>query len=167
MGLSNNPSIRITVFNIKKNQTKTNNMKYITGDARDLKRFTNKEFDIVFSHSLLEHLENYKSQKKCASEIQRVGKYFFVQTPNKYFFLEPHYLLPFFFLIPKRLQAFYVQYMSIKWWKKRGDRNQIQKHIQSIRLLNEKEIYSLFPKGIIYKEQFLGITKSLTVTNMS
>ena len=53
-------------------------------------------YDIVHSNSVIEHLYNFENQKKMASEIIRVGQKYIVQTPNKYFFLEPHYLASFF-----------------------------------------------------------------------
>ena len=67
------------------------------GDATDLSPFKDKSFDIVHSNSVIEHLYNFENQKKMASEIMRVGQKHIVQTPNKYFFLEPHLsYFPFF-----------------------------------------------------------------------
>lgn len=71
-----------------------------------------KFFDIVHCSSTIEHatvnkneVEKYKSnhefsriafehQRRFANEIRRVGKKYFVQTPNKYFIIESHTWLP-------------------------------------------------------------------------
>ncbi|MEM2045934.1 MAG: class I SAM-dependent methyltransferase, partial [Candidatus Bathyarchaeia archaeon] len=59
-------------------------VEWIIGDARCMP-FKDKSFDVVFSNSVIEHVGNYDDQKMCAEEIRRVGKCYFVQTPNFYF----------------------------------------------------------------------------------
>ena len=75
---------------------KHQNFKSIKGDATNLSNFKDNQFDIVFSNSLIEHLYTYENMKLMANETMRVGKKFFVQTPNKYFPIEPHYFFHFF-----------------------------------------------------------------------
>lgn len=48
-------------------------------------QFKEKEFDLVFSNSVIEHVGGFQDQMKAANEIRRVGKNYFIQTPNKYF----------------------------------------------------------------------------------
>ena len=50
-------------------------------------------FDIVYSNAVIEHLTP-DQQQKFASEVQRVGRTWFVTTPNRWFPVEPHYHLP-------------------------------------------------------------------------
>ncbi len=98
--------VKITLLNLKTIRTNYNNITSIIGDATDLSLFQKNHFDIVFSNSVIEHLHNFKNQQKMAQEVQRVGKYHFIQTPNKYFLIEPHFLLPLFqFLLCRSLQA--------------------------------------------------------------
>src|SRR5690606_18576065 len=89
-------NISITLLNLKQESVSTPSIKSMAGDATDLSAFGNTSFDLVFSNSVIEHLYSLENQKKMASEIRRVGKKYFIQTPNKYFFIEPHYALPFF-----------------------------------------------------------------------
>jgi hypothetical protein len=70
------------------------NINPITGDATNLAKFDDHSFDIAFSNSVIEHLQMFENQRCMASEIQRVGKAFRVQTPNSWFPMEPHFLVP-------------------------------------------------------------------------
>jgi hypothetical protein len=99
-----------------------------------------------------------------ASEIVRVGKKHIVQTPNKYFFIEPHYLLPFFQFVPKKLKYFILTKTKLSRLKK-WDKNFAMQYISEIRLLSLKEMKILFPKSKIYFENFLGMNKSFTMHN--
>jgi hypothetical protein len=54
----------------------------IVGDACDLSRYSDRQFDLVFSNSVIGHVGSFGKQQRMASEIRRVGRYFFLQTPN-------------------------------------------------------------------------------------
>ena len=62
------------------------------------------EFDIVFSNSVIEHVGDFWKQKLFSSEIQRVGKRYFVQTPSFWFPYEPHTLIPFYQFFPVNIK---------------------------------------------------------------
>ena len=121
-------------------------------------------YDVVHSNSVIEHLYNFENQKKMASEIIRVGQKYIVQTPNKYFFLEPHYLLPFFQFLPNSLKYFILTKTKLSRLKK-WDKKFAKQYIEEIRLLSEKEMKTLFPKSKIYYEKFFGMNKSFTMHN--
>ena len=163
-GLAGNNDYEIIIVNIEKETSKYSNINYEIGDATDLSQFNDKSYDVVHSNSVIEHLYNFENQKKMASEIIRVGKKYIVQTPNKYFFLEPHYLLPFFDIIPKKLKYFILTKTKLSRLKK-WDKKFASQYIEEIRLLSEKEMKTLFPKSKIYFEKFFGMNKSFTMHN--
>jgi len=163
-GLAGNNDYKITVLNIEKEKSNYSNINCLIGDATNLNQFNNKSFDIVHSNSVIEHLYNFENQKKMASEIMRVGQKYIVQTPNKYFFIEPHYLLPFFQFIPNKLKYYILTKTKLSRLKK-WDKNFAKQYIKEIRLLSEKEMKTLFPKSKIYFEKFLGMNKSFTMHN--
>src|SRR5690625_7584560 len=66
--------------------------------------YKKNECDVVYSNSLIEHVGNRKNQLLFADEVQRVGKSYWVQTPNKYCTVEPHFLFPFFQFMPEHLK---------------------------------------------------------------
>jgi predicted SAM-dependent methyltransferase len=163
-GLAGNLKYIITIVNIEKEKSSYSNLNTVIGNATDLSQFNDKSFDIVHSNSVIEHLYNFENQKKMASEIIRIGQKHIVQTPNKYFFLEPHYLLPFFHYLPDKLKYFILTKTKLSRLKK-WDKNFAIQYINEIRLLSEKETKTLFPKSTIYYEKFFGMNKSFTMHN--
>jgi ubiquinone/menaquinone biosynthesis C-methylase UbiE len=150
--------------NIEKETSKYSNIHCEIGDATNLNKFNNKSFNIVHSNSVIEHLYNFENQKKMVLEIMRVGQKHIVQTPNKYFFLEPHYLLPFFQFIPDKLKYLILVKTRLSRLKK-WDKKFASRYIEEIRLLSLKEMKELFPSSKIYFEKFLGMNKSFTMHN--
>jgi hypothetical protein len=163
-GLAGNLNYTITIINIKKENSKYSNINFEIGDATNLSQFNDKSYDVVHSNSVIEHLYNFENQKKMASEIIRVGQKHIVQTPNKYFFIEPHYLLPFLQFTPDKLKFLLLtktKLSRLKKWNKKF----ASQYIEEIRLLSLKEMKVLFPNSKIYFEKFLGMNKSFTMHN--
>ena len=145
--------------------TKYDNIKSVVGDARDLNQYSDKSFDIVFSNSVIEHLDTFIDQKKMAKEIKRVGKKYYIQTPNYYFPLEPHFMFIGFQWLPLYFKIRVLRYYNSGYKHRIKDKESAMRIANSIRLLKEKEIKKLFPKSKINKERFLGLTKSFVITN--
>lgn len=163
--IPNIPGVRITLLNLQLEKTTHPHISSMIGDATEMNSFEDKKFDLVFSNSVIEHLYTIENQRKMANEILRVGKKYFVQTPNKYFPVEAHYALPFAQYLPKKLLFFLLtktKLSRLKRWESRA----AQQYLDEIRLLNEKEMKSLFPKSKLLKEKVLGMTKSLTAHNL-
>ena len=133
------------------------------GDARAMHEFAAQQFDFVFSNSVIEHVGTYEQQKQMAQEVQRVARRYYVQTPYRYFPIEPHVLLPFFQFFPLFLRVFLLVHMGSPWGWKLKNRQEAEAYLRSIRLLTKKELRALFPGARIYEEKFLGFTKSLIV----
>ncbi|MBI4165359.1 MAG: class I SAM-dependent methyltransferase [Acidobacteria bacterium] len=79
---------------------------YAIFDGRALP-FPDKSFDIVFSNAVIEHIVGAERQRQFAREAMRVGKSWFITTPNYWFPLEVHYLLPCFQFLPPAMQRIY------------------------------------------------------------
>jgi len=163
-GLAGNNDYQITLLNIEIEKSEYSNIKSNIGSATDLSEFKDQSIDLVHSNSVIEHLHNFKNQKKMAQEAIRVGKKHIIQTPNKYFFIEPHYLLPFFGYLPKSVKYWILTKTKLSRLKK-WDEKFAKQYIQEIRLISEKEMKILFPNSKIYFEKFLGMNKSFTTHN--
>lgn len=157
--------VKVTLLNLEEEYNLPFGIDSISGDATDLSQFEDNEFDLVFSNSVIEHLYTWKNQKKMAKECMRVGKKFFIQTPNKHFLVEAHYALPFIQYAPKKLAFMVLTKTKISRMRKWKEKD-AQQYLDEIRLINEKEMAKLFPGANIYKEKWLGMTKSFTSHNL-
>lgn len=132
--------------------------------------FEDKQFDIVYCSSVIEHVgptkvscwdatcgkkfteQSFKHQEEFAKEIDRVGKSYFVQTPNKYFILESHTWLPIIQHLPRQLLVKAIIWLN-KWW--------VKKTTPDWSLLGIKQYRILFPEAFMLKEKVCGLTKSI------
>jgi hypothetical protein len=136
----------------------------VLGDGTSLP-FADRSFDLVFSNSVIEHVGSRAEQARFASEIARVGRQYWVQTPNRYFPIEHHLWTPFVHWLPRRWQAAILTRFSI--WKlvTNYDAAQrefyVQHYLDSIRLLSASDLAALFTDGVVARERCLGWTKSL------
>ena len=155
--------IHITLLNVSKGQTKYHNFTYIVGDGTNLAGISDQSFDVVFSNSVIEHVGDYQRQRRMAQEIKRVGKRYFVQTPNYYFPIEPHFLFPGFHWLPLSVRAYLLNHFDLGWVKKKPDLQEARTWVKQIRLLKKDELLALFPEANLYKEKMAGLTKSFVV----
>jgi SAM-dependent methyltransferase len=118
----------------------------VVGDARDMP-FADDAFDVAYCNSLIEHVEP-TDRPRVAAEIRRVARRWFVQTPNLWFPIEPHVLLPGFQFLPEAAQ-------------RRVARLGASGGYERIRLLDRRELRSLFPESEILSERVGPLTKSL------
>jgi hypothetical protein len=107
----------------------------------------------VFSNSVIEHMGAFGEQARFAKEVRRVGRRYFVQTPNRWFPLEPHYLVPGFQFLPVFVQ---------KWLHTHCDLGNIRKTepFGTIRLMTRNELQELFPGAHILPERVGPLVKS-------
>jgi len=133
-------------------KTRYPDVKIIKGNALKLP-FKDKSIDIIFSNAVIEHVGNYKKQKIFADEIRRVSKKYFVTTPNKHFPFEPHYRLPFYQWIPKKLQKKFSKFANIGNYKK-GE-------WEDINLLTPKKFKKLFPEAELVRHKILLFPETL------
>lgn len=120
---------------------------FIQADARALP-FEDDAFAIAYSSSVIEHIEP-ADRPRFAAELRRVAGRYLVQTPNRWFPVEPHALLPGFQFLPRALRR--------RLWPLGVS----QGPFEDIRLLDAAELRRLFPDAVIVRERFGGMTKSL------
>jgi SAM-dependent methyltransferase len=125
-------------------------------------------FDVVFCSSVIEHVTVPKSevwqhrdrrfgelavahQRGFADEILRISKSFWVQTPARSFFLEPHSWLPFLGWLPRFAQVAVLRVTRHFW---------LSRHPPDYYLLTRGHMEALFPGARILSERWLGMTKS-------
>ena len=132
------------------------NIRTIVGDGCALPMH-DRSYDIGFSNSVIEHVGSWERQQQFASELRRVARKLWVQTPAYEFPVEPHYLTPFIHYFPRGLQRRILRWCTVWGWLERPDRVQINTMVDSTRLLKKWEMQELFPDCQILTERVLGI----------
>jgi hypothetical protein len=121
------------------------------GDGTRL-RFADREFPVAYSNSVIEHIPK-QLQRAFADEVRRVGERYFVQTPNKWFPIEPHYQVPLFHFLPVRVRRALNKRFTLGF--------QPKGYWEEITLLSARDLKRLFPDARIHRERVFGLTKSL------
>lgn len=133
----------------------------VAGDARNMETFADGQFDLCFSNSVIEHVGTLHDQVNMGREIRRVARAYFVQTPNRYFPLEPHFLVPFWQFLPLPLRTAMLRRLNLGWMRKTPDALAARAEIEQIRLLNGTEMKAIFHDATIHREKIGPFTKSI------
>jgi hypothetical protein len=160
MGFVDPGAARITILNLQAPDSRHPNVRTVAGDACRMDAFAEREFDVVFSNSVIEHVGDDSRQEAMANEVRRVGRRYFVQTPNLYFPIEPHFMFPFFQFLPIALRGWLLQNLRLSWGGRIREREAAREAARSVRLLDLSRLRSLFPEARIHRERVLGLTKS-------
>jgi SAM-dependent methyltransferase len=116
----------------------------VVADAAEGLPFAEREFDLVYCSSVIEHVPPAR-RAAFAAEVRRVGRRWFVQTPALSFPIEPHSLLPAAHWLPVRLRRPYWRLGASGEW-------------EEISLLRRSELEALF--GPAQAERFGPLVKS-------
>ena len=133
--------------------------------------FSDKEFDIVVSTSVIEHVTlpkkdcmsripqeewyslSHSQQRWFANEIRRIGKAYFVQTPHKDFPIESHIWVPFANWLSHNRTISLVHFTN-RFWFSGVD-------YVDWNLLGTTEMKQFFPEACIFVEKFFGLPKAI------
>jgi hypothetical protein len=133
----------------------------VAGDARELSEFGALEFDLCFSNSVIEHVGTLGDQRRMAEEIRRVARGYFVQTPYRYFPLEPHFHVPGWAQLPLWCRTALHQRMDLGWFSAEPDYIKARVDVEQIRLLSKREFCALFGDAEIRLEKVGPLIKSM------
>lgn len=117
-------------------------------------------YDLVFSNSLLEHVGGHGPRQALAREISALAPRHWVQTPYRYFPLEPHWLFPFLQFLPLSARA----RAAARWplaHSRPDSPAQAMSEVQWTELIGLAEMRAYFPESTIHREKMAGLTKSI------
>lgn len=136
----------------------TEGVDVVVADACDLPSSLN-DFDLVYSNSLLEHLGGHERRRVFAGVVRDLAPRSWVQTPYRYFPIEPHWLFPGFQFLPLRTRVAITRRWPLGHIRAEGAR--AVEATLGVELVDRTEMDYLFPDSTILSERFCGLTKSL------
>lgn len=134
----------------------TNIKKILIGDGRNNK-LPNNSFDIVHSNATIEHVGSYKNQLQFIKECIRISKkYIFIQTPNRFYPLDFHTILPFIHWLPKNIHRKILKAIGLDFYS-------LEKNLN---LLSEKNLMNICKDLNIKKFQIIKYKLFFLTSNL-
>lgn len=139
-------------------------MRVVVGDAcAPPAHVFNSRWDLVFSNSLIEHLGGPSNRARFAAIVDGASERYWVQTPYRYFPIEPHWLFPGLQFLPLPLRATVIAKWPLSPTKQESvTRSDALEFATMVDLLGVAELRYLFPDGRLWCERFAGLIKSIT-----
>lgn len=153
----------ITLLNLASQESTHPNITCRTGDATQMPEFADGSFDVAFSNSVIEHLFTIEKQKAMAREIHRVAKAYWLQTPNFWFPIEPHFHVPGWQWLPVFVRVAIIRRRTCGWRGRTSDPVRARALVTEVRLMTRRELRALFPQAKMMGEKFCGLKKSWIV----
>lgn len=156
------PPAAVTVLNLEPDPSDEPWIEVVTGDAcRPPEQLRAESYDLVFSNSLIEHVGGFANRQRVADVVHSKADRHWVQTPYRYFPVEPHWLFPGFQFLPLNART-----AITRRWKlghmHRPDRADALVEAASVELVTLTEMRALYPDSEVWCERFGGLVKSLT-----
>jgi hypothetical protein len=150
----------VTMVNLWGTAYRNGRFTYLITDACNVDAPDNT-YDIAFSNSVIEHVGDYARQRAFAGEVRRIAPKYFVQTPYRYFPIEPHYMCLGLHFLPKPIFKRLVRWFSLWGLTVKPSPAEIEAAIADIKLLTVRQMRELFPDARIVRERLLFLTKSI------
>jgi hypothetical protein len=133
-----------------------------TGDACDPDAVVG-EFDLVFSNSVMEHVGGHERRERFAETVSRLAPHHWIQTPNRWFPVEPHWVCPGFQFLPRSAQVWLSRYWPLGHFRCGSSTpyHVVLRDIMAIDLMTARELAYYFPESTILKERVAGLAKSI------
>lgn len=131
------------------------------GDACQLPdRIAARRYDLVFSNSVLEHVGGHERRERFAGTVHTLADRHWVQTPYRYFPIEPHWIVPGMQHLPVAVRAV----LALRWplvHTRAGSREEALREVLWTELVDYTQMRMLFPQSRIVTERLAGFPKSL------
>ncbi|WP_018830330.1 class I SAM-dependent methyltransferase [Salinispora tropica] len=136
-------------------------------DACELpKRILGRRYDLVFSNSVLEHVGGYERRRRMAEAIRELAPEYWVQTPYRYFPIEPHWVAPAMQFLPVSARVVVARKWPLAYTPGKSY-EAAMRQVLTTELIGRAELRYLFPDAGIRNERLLGLTKSLIAIRKS
>jgi Methyltransferase domain len=116
--------------------------------------FEDDAFDVAFSNAVVEHVGGRGQQRRFVAELCRVAPRVFLSTPNRWFPVETHTLVPLAHWLPRRPRDRIFEALRREAW-------------EGVELLSRRELLELFPEGVEPRVVEARITTTVAATRTS
>jgi hypothetical protein len=123
-------------------------------------RIARRRYDLVFSNSVIEHVGGHERRLRFAEAVHALAGAHWVQTPYRYFPVEPHWLAPGLQFLPLAVRTT----IAYRWplaHTRDPDRASALRAVLWTELLDRTQMRHYFPGSTLRAERFAGLTKSL------
>ncbi|MGH2900734.1 MAG: class I SAM-dependent methyltransferase, partial [Solirubrobacteraceae bacterium] len=126
---------------------------YVRGTRELPLPFETGSFDLVFCNAVIEHVGSRARQAAFLAEILRVGRAAFVTTPNRWYPIELHTVLPLAHWLPTRIHRALLRGLGFGFFARE----------ENLNLLDQRALRSLVPPerdAQIHAQRFLGLVSN-------
>jgi hypothetical protein len=160
-------NVRITIVNLAapshRFDAQDTVFSYVQGDGCHLKEVQANQFDIAHSNSVIEHVGDLNRMTDFALETRRIAASYYVQTPNYFYPIEPHFLVPFFHWLPVPIRLRLAMKFRLGCFPKASDIEEARSFVNLCQLLKKRTLLDLFPDATLYKERLFLLVKSFVL----
>lgn len=141
----------------------SSDVEVIVGDACEPPTsLDGRRFDLVYANSVIEHVGGHYRREQFAETVHKLGDHHWVQTPNRYFPIEPHFLCPGLQYLPLPLATRVAIHWPVGNYAGLISEPAIAAdRVQEIDLLGMSQMRFYFPGSEIVRERVGPLTKSL------
>jgi hypothetical protein len=117
-------------------------------------------YDLVFSNSVIEHVGGHARRAEFAQQVRQLAPHHWVQTPYRYFPLEPHWLFPGMQFMPAAARVKIAMHWPLVHTRP-ANVDEARREVLWTELVGIAEMRDYYPVSTILHERVLGITKSI------
>lgn len=140
-------------------------MRVDIADACDVPHWIlDQHYDLVFSNSVIEHVGGHLQRQRFADQVRRAADQYWIQTPYRYFPVEPHWAAPGMQFLPLRARASMSRRWPLTPGRTPGRRDSLLAAVDaqmSVELLDITQMRSYFPESQLVYERFGPFVKSI------
>jgi hypothetical protein len=134
----------------------------MVGDACDPPAALSAEhFDLIYSNSVIEHVGGHWRRERFAGTVHRFAEHHWIQTPYRYFPIEPHWLFPFFQHLSVSAKAHVTARWPVGSYARVRSVGEAIPRTLEIELIDVTAMKHYFPGSEIVREKAAVLTKSL------
>lgn len=120
-----------------------------------------RRYDLVYSNSTIEHVGGHARREEFAKVASEMAPHMWVQTPYRYFPVEPHFMFPLLQHLPLTVRTEAARRWPLSPPGFPTDFEGARDELMTIELLSIAEMASYFPEASIRLERMLALPKSI------